>query len=214
HEVADAEADLGVGGVDGPGTRDVPGDGGGGLDCGHDVLLGVAGLLVSSTVEYGITNYLNRQLFPRWIEFEAHGGRCALARYRRTPDLARLDHEHPAALGGDGARPPARLGPLVRPLRDPGDALGDPRLAAPHERAGRRDPVVAEPAVARGEPARGAGLGAARGVPVRPARSAGRAHRRGLRRARSCRADARRERAPPPLRPPVPRAAGQPPGDP
>ena len=57
HEVADAEPDLGVGGVDGPGTRDVPGDGGGGLDCSHDELL-VGGflLVVSSTVEYSITN--------------------------------------------------------------------------------------------------------------------------------------------------------------
>ena len=43
--------------------------------------------------------------------------------------------------------------------------------------------------------------------PHRPARSARRAHRRGLRRARSRRADARRERAPAPLRPALPRAA-------
>ena len=72
-----------------------------------------------------------------------------------------------------------------RLLRDPRGAVGGPRPLAPHDRAGRRPPLVAQPAHPRRRPARGAGLGRAVGLPDRPPWHPRAAHRSpGSRRSR------------------------------
>ena len=90
--------------------------------------------------------------------------RAAVARPRRAAHLVGLGVHQPPPVGRDRARPAARLRPVVGPLRDPRDAVGDAGSLAADERTGRRDPVVAQPPLARRGPARGAGLGAARDV--------------------------------------------------
>ena len=134
---------------------------------------------------------------------------AALARRGGAEGLARVAVQQPAAAGPAGPRADPRDRHLARVLRDPRGAVGDPRPDDADERARRPLPVLPQPALARGVPARGARLGAPAGLRRGRPRPARRPHRRGLRRPRGRRAGARRERPHAPVRPARPQQVAE-----